>query len=148
MVGGASRFYIGKEPEVKRSSIVFHGTSQKNAVAILREGFEEGTYFAAHLEDAIGYGGLCVFEVAYPSNLIKNNNWQFTCESKILPEFIVRLTKYNRSRIIRDNLVLRHLLLISNQTRLEVAYTKNDMKRNPTHYSKEELTAYDSFKDR
>ncbi len=55
-------------PPVKRI-ICYHGTNWRSAQAILREGFKPGTYFAFHLEDAVGYGGPYVFEVGFPSSV-------------------------------------------------------------------------------
>lgn len=44
--------------------IWFHGTNKANAESILKEGFRPDTWFAAHLEDALAFGGNHVFEVA------------------------------------------------------------------------------------
>lgn len=44
--------------------IWFHGTNKANAESILKEGFRPDTWFAAHLEDALAFGGNYVFEVA------------------------------------------------------------------------------------
>jgi len=41
----------------------WHGTCEKHARIILQSGFKKGTYFAAHLEDAISFGGDHVFTV-------------------------------------------------------------------------------------
>jgi hypothetical protein len=45
--------------------ICFHGTNEANAKSILKRGFLPDTYFAAHLEDALEFGGNHVFEVAF-----------------------------------------------------------------------------------
>ncbi len=100
-----------------RVVIVYHGTSMANSRRISKEGFKIGTYFAKHLEDAIGYGGLYIFEVAYPTHLIPKQNWQYITSEDVLPEFIIRLTKYNLSKIVYDNMVLRHMVAISNSTK-------------------------------
>ncbi len=126
----------------KRVAIVCHGTNLRNARKILKEGFKKDTYFARHLEDAIGYGGLYVFEVAYPVVLIPKNCWQFLNRERVPPEFIVRLTKYNRSKVIKDNMVLRHMVCISNATKAETKYIIDDMKVNPSGYTEAELIAY------
>lgn len=122
--------------------IVYHGTNQVNARKILKDGFKKDTYFALHLEDAIGYGGLYVFEVAYPLGRIPEGCWQFMCDVLVIPKSIVRLTKYNRSKVIRDNMVLRHMVMISNSTKGEVKYITDDMKINPSGYTEAELIAY------
>ena len=41
----------------------YHGTNAEAATLIRRTGFKPGTWFAAHLEDAIAFGGMHVFEV-------------------------------------------------------------------------------------
>ena len=45
--------------------ICYHGTNQEAGEAIQKEGFRVGTYFAAHLEDALTFGGPYVFEVLF-----------------------------------------------------------------------------------
>ncbi len=94
------------------------------------------------MEDAIGYGGRYIFEVAYPVFMIPNRNWQFISENIVPPEFIVRLTKYNPAKVMVDNMVLRHMVCISNSTKGEVKYIVEDMATNPKKYSREELIAY------
>ena len=127
---------------MKRVAIVYHGTNVIGKRKISKEGFRKGTYFALHLEDALGYGGQYIFEVAYPVSKIPKKNWQFICDNGIPTEFIVRLTKYNPTKVIVDNMVLRHMVCISNSTKAEVEYNKQDMKKSPSSYSKEELIAY------
>jgi len=129
----------------RRAEIVYHGTNVVNARKILREGFKEGTYFAIHMEDALGYGGAYLFEVVCPTHLIPKGCWQF--RAAIIPEFIVRLTKYNPAKIMVDNMVLRHMVEISNKTKAQAEYTKRDMEVNPGRYTKAELTAYGVVKD-
>ncbi len=127
---------------VKRLQIVYHGTNSRSAKCILKTGFRKGTYFAAHLEDAIGYGGMYVFEIAYPVWDLPKNFWQFVCGHGVSPEFIVRLTKYNCSKVVLDNMVLRHRICLSNSTKREIEYTRNDMIVHPSKYSRGELIAY------
>jgi len=50
---------------MKKSRICFHGTKRQNAYKILKTGFKKWTYFAKHLEDALGYGGKYVFEIYF-----------------------------------------------------------------------------------
>jgi len=126
----------------KRAYIVYHGTDATNARRILKNGFNAGTYFAIHLEDALGYGGAWVFEVVVPRHLITKGSWQFTLSNGVLPEFIVRLTRYKPAGVKYDNMVLRHLVCISNQSKKETEHIKSDMIVNPSQYSKEELIAY------
>jgi hypothetical protein len=44
--------------------IWFHGTGRNASQKISETGFNEGSWFAEHLEDAIEFGGPYVFEVA------------------------------------------------------------------------------------
>ena len=44
--------------------IWFHGTATKSARKIRRQGFRADSWFAAHLEDALTFGGPHVFQVA------------------------------------------------------------------------------------
>jgi len=127
---------------MRRACIVYHGTNAANAKRILKNGFRAGTYFAWHMEDAIGYGGLWIFEVVLPTRLAPKNNWQFTLDNQVPPEFIIRLTQYRTPKIVCDNMVLRHMVGISNCTKAEVEHTRKDMESRPSFYSKDELTAY------
>ncbi len=85
--------------------ICYHGTTKKNAMSILKNGFNPYTYFSEHLEDALGYGGSHVFEVAFTKSDIPDN-WQFTYAQKIDPENIVALKFYKR-KIVTQNKKLR-----------------------------------------
>lgn len=60
-------------------TVWFHGTTPEIAAIIEREGFKEGTWFAAHMEDAVGYGGPCVFfvKVTFPKE--RAYSWQVCC---------------------------------------------------------------------
>jgi hypothetical protein len=82
--------------------ICYHGTTAANAKSILREGFKPGTWFARHLEDAIGFGGGHVFEVAFPKHTLlaydkrrgADDSWQFTEGRRISPKRIVGRSVY------------------------------------------------------
>ncbi len=126
----------------ERMLIVYHGTDKVSASKIMKEGLSEGTYLAIHLEDAIGYGGNYVFEIAYPSCGIPSDNWQFKTRKDVASEFIVRLTKYNPSKVLLDNMVLRHKVCMTNSTEGEIEYVREDMMHNPKGYTSEELIAY------
>ncbi len=127
---------------MNRIQIVYHGTSAVNAKRILRQGFNAGTYFAKHLEDALGYGGAWIFEVAIPTHLVPRDNWQFILDTTVLPEFIVRVTQYKPAKMKYDNMVLRHMVSISNQTKRETKWMQANMRAHPNDYSKDELVAY------
>lgn len=88
-----------------------HGTSKRNAASILKAGFREGTYFAAHLEDAIAYGGKHVLTVAMsctPGPAHRDNPWQ-VCLSKALSKwaivgyqvYVVREVMWDSKKITR-----------------------------------------------
>ncbi len=129
-----------------RTQIVYHGTTAWKAKQILNQGFNPDTWFAIHLEDAIGYGGVWVFEVAVPSYGIPKDNWQFHMEARVPPEFVVRLSQYKPGKVKYDNMVLRHMVCISGQTKQEVKRTQSHMRTNPTDYTKDELIAYGIIK--
>jgi hypothetical protein len=90
--------------------ICYHGTSKANAEGILKRGFLPYTYFAAHLEDAIGYGGNHVFEVAFHK---APDTWQFLCPAKIQASMIVSYTIYT-TRLKLRNESLRKKVFESN----------------------------------
>ena len=72
-----------------RLMIWYHGTNAEAAQQIMREGFRPGTNFASHLEDALGYGGLHVFDVALREPR-GEERWQWDCLEAVPPESIVR----------------------------------------------------------
>ena len=73
--------------------ICYHGTNAKAAKLILQSGFEPFTHFASHLENALGFGGSHIFDVAFEG---EPPDWQFMVSTTIGPERIVRY------RIIRE----------------------------------------------
>lgn len=88
--------------------IAYHGTNAANARSIQRSGFRPGTYFAHHLEDALGYGGKYVFEVAFRGVIrTTSDNWQFVTNETVPANAIVRLTHYEKTTIVFDNARLR-----------------------------------------
>lgn len=72
-------------------TIKFHGTNKKGAMAILKSGFAPYTHFAAHLEDALEYGGSWVFMVKFKK---VSENWQIVTKRRISSRRIYRLTQY------------------------------------------------------
>ncbi len=82
--------------------LCFHGTRKENVKSILEIGFNVGTYFAYHLEDAIEFGGEYIFMVEFDEtkfNNIDDDSWQFWIRVKITPDKIRRLTKYKVRKI-------------------------------------------------
>lgn len=79
--------------------IVYHGTDEEGSGKILKEGFSKGTWFAAHLEDAIEFGGSYVFEVVFNRELI---GWQEVIEVGVPVSRVVSLSKHVVSRIYSD----------------------------------------------
>lgn len=77
----------------------YHGTSEENATSIRETGFREWTWFAKHLEDAIGFGGLHVFKVAFND---PPDHWQFMSENIVLPENIVEYSVYTEELVMRN----------------------------------------------
>jgi len=92
-----------KEPSVETKieyKLWYHGTNKESASKILKNGFKEGTYFARHLEDALGFGGEYVFEVALKLN---HKYWELITKDVISADRIVRLKKYKRPNIEFEN---------------------------------------------
>ncbi len=59
-----------------RLTIWYHGTDGVAANKIREEGFQAGTYFGEHLEDAFFCGGAHIFEVAFPADMTSEAGWQ------------------------------------------------------------------------
>lgn len=75
--------------------IWYHGTDSLDKVrSIVKKGFNEGTWFAAHLEDAIEFGGEYVLFVDIKFNTRK---WQVCSARSISPFLIVKIIHYQRS---------------------------------------------------
>ncbi len=91
--------------------ICFHGTTKENADNILKSGFNVDTYFAKHLEDAIGFGGEYVFYVRFDENrfnfdIMKEDWWQFhTCEI-IPPDWIWQLKSFSPETLLDNSSVV------------------------------------------
>jgi len=85
--------------------ICYHGTdTEDKATSILANGFNKDTWFAANLQDALGFGGPYVFEVSFDFD--EAPNWQFHVLETISKEQIVRYTFYNKD-VRYDNMQLR-----------------------------------------
>lgn len=80
--------------------IAFHGTNEAEALSILKSGFNSGTYFAQHLEDAIIFGGPFVFEVAFDGP--QQKDWQFCEFVSIPPDRIVSLERYEITKMLEN----------------------------------------------
>jgi hypothetical protein len=90
--------------------IWFHGTHEANAQRIMINGFNAGTFFAAHLEDAIAFGGPHVFEVALNR---REDCWQIVVADRVPQEQIVAYQIFTRS-VAYDNPELRKAVLEEN----------------------------------
>lgn len=99
--------------------ICYHGTNEENAASILETGFRPGTYFAYHLEDAIGFGnGKAghVLEVVFPDDQVVlaaprtrregEDAWQFKNAELVPPERVVAYYRLEKTAF-RDNPELR-----------------------------------------
>jgi hypothetical protein len=82
--------------------ICYHGTDGPTAWKIRQEGFRKYTYFARHLEDALGYGGLVVFEVVFVEKEIEEFGWQFKAAERVKPDRILRVTSYQKQLVYED----------------------------------------------
>ena len=83
---------------MKYTRYSFHGTTEKNAKKIQKEGFKKNTWFALHLEDALEFGGEYVFMVGFYDE-VSLYYWQFKTKDKIPPSRIKSLKKYTIRRI-------------------------------------------------
>lgn len=91
--------------------ICYHGTNQKAARLIRKHGFRPGSYFARHLEDALGFGGRVVFGVVFDDAAVPNH-WQLTISGIVNPDRIVSITTYQAKKVF-DNPELRERVLSS-----------------------------------
>ena len=71
-----------------KQTVWFHGTSPENADLIEKSGFREGTWFSAHMEDAIEFGGPCVFWVKVTFERESLDGWQICCANALPPNSI------------------------------------------------------------
>jgi hypothetical protein len=80
------------------SVIAYHGTNREAAASIHREGFRPETWFSWRLEDALGFGGPCIFMVEFSddpkrwSGFPEEDDWQFHTSIPIEPEHILGYT--------------------------------------------------------
>ena len=114
--GHHPKFILDQQKPTKPMQIIYHGTRNKaNAKSIVKNGFRPSTYFAIHQEDALGYGGNYLFEVAYESDKIpKGVDWEF-CNNKVIPpSAIVSLTQYHPAKKLIEDEVLRNKVFESN----------------------------------
>jgi len=99
-----------KKQKLIKKRIYWHGTTSKKKVkSILRNGFNEGTWFANHLEDALEFGGKYVFAVVLKwkkNEKRKYLSWQRCSVDRISPnhilwveEFAVKRTNQNKKLI-------------------------------------------------
>src|SRR6266850_8485923 len=66
----------------RRQEIWFHGTNYRSALKIERTGFRRGTWFARHMEDAVAFGGDCIFWVKVRFDKVPLK-WQVCCSNTI-----------------------------------------------------------------
>ena len=69
---------------------------------IRENGFNEETYFAKHLEDALEYGGAWVFEVCIDLDRLPPGCWQFKCAERTPETDIVALTHYVTEKLFEN----------------------------------------------
>lgn len=83
--------------------ICYHGTSKENARSILKQGFRPETWFAHHLEDAIGLGGQHVFAVKFDPDRFNNtesDTWQFFLNEWVKLDKIVSYKIYHVKQVL------------------------------------------------
>lgn len=99
--------------------ICFHGTDSANASRIMRTGFKQGTFFAKHLEDALGFGGRWVFQVCFDLDELPPGCWQFRIRDSRSKTEIVRLTHYAKIQEVFENRDLRERIAESDLARAD-----------------------------
>jgi hypothetical protein len=95
----------------------YHGTTKENYDKIMVEGFRAGSYFGYHLEDAVGFGGPWVFQVAFEADKFNNtgpDDWQFRTEKVISPDRIisgchVEVQKHFKNKLLGDTVFWSNL---------------------------------------
>jgi len=79
----------------------YHGTDKKTADLIMKNGFKRGSFFATHMEDAVGYGGNYVFEVSIRLPY-DHTYWEYVTPVKIPARQIMRLFRFNTTEIYKN----------------------------------------------
>ena len=94
--------------------ICYHGTGSEGAKGILKNGFRPYSYFALNLQDALGFGGEHIFEVAFPASEVDDFDWQFKAQGRVLPDRIVCHFTLNK-RVLQESERLRKKVFNSNK---------------------------------
>ncbi len=82
--------------------VLYHGTKFKYiADKILKEGFQEWSFFSNNLNNAIGMGGKYVFEVVFLKNDLPDY-WQVRCENSIPLNRIILLSKFKQIEVFKN----------------------------------------------
>jgi hypothetical protein len=80
----------------------YHGTNHENSGSIAHEGLRVGTWLAAHLEDALAFGGPYVLEVELDESKFNGPpEWQVHTLEHIPPERIVSI-KFYRIDVLKE----------------------------------------------
>ena len=100
---------------MRRAVIVYHGTDRKSARSIRESWFREGTWFARHLEDALGFGGSYVFEVVMESSRLPSHvgGWQFMT-AEAVPITQIQALRVYKQKVLMEDRLLRELVFESN----------------------------------
>ena len=89
---------------VSEQTIWFHGTDEDTALLIQKEGFNPGTYFAAHMEDAVHFGGMVVFHVRVRWESPSMDGWQVVSSNHIGKDQIRGITVFKEAVIYESDL--------------------------------------------
>jgi hypothetical protein len=87
--------------------IWFHGTTKKNSDSILVNGFKEGTFFAKHLENAIGFGGEYVFYVWFDDE--PTECWEYVAFKPISVDRILGLRNFKLKTLYESKEVAKYI---------------------------------------
>jgi len=86
---------------------LYHGTNDKKSYkSILKNGFNEGTYFTQYLGTAISYGGKYVFTVDIDV-VLRPGQWQYVCSTNILHDKIMYVQKFSlKLKYVNNKLII------------------------------------------
>ena len=80
---------------------LFHGTERSNVDSIMKNGFQEGTFFAKHLEDSLSLGcGEVIFWVWF--DYYPTEYWEYVSREIIKPNRIRMVSEFNIESIYEN----------------------------------------------
>jgi len=152
IIKGDSAEVLREFDDCSNLQLWFHGTDEQAAMKIIKEGFAPGTYFSAHLEDALSYGGNHIFQVVFPAGKRSREDadgWQRCNMEPIYPKRIVAYTIHENIGLVFENSQLRQGVAERNANQValaakaEAAVTKPDVTQRALEIAAHVLMKYD-----